>query len=148
MLTAFASDKTLAAAGYDTSGGTAGQRLDIAKLHLAGELQAARGEGAQAIATLEEAIRIQDALPYSEPPPFFFPIRQALGAVLIAQGKAKQAEAVYREDLRRYPKNGWSLYGLSQSLAKQGNGAAARYADQGFRNAWTRADVTLKSSRF
>jgi tetratricopeptide (TPR) repeat protein len=148
MLTAFASDKTLASMGYDTTGGTAGQRLEVARLDLTGELQAARGEDAQAVATLEQAVQLQDAMPYSEPPPFFFPVRQALGAVLLAQGKSKQAEAVYREDLRRYPKNGWSLYGLSQSLAKQGNAAGARYADQGFRNAWARADVKLASSRF
>ena len=148
MLTAFASDKGLAASGYDTTGGTAGQRLDVARLHLAGELAVARGDGAKGVAELEEAIRVQDAMPYSEPPPFFFPVRQALGAVLLAQGKSKQAEAVYREDLRRYPKNGWSLYGLSQSLAKQGNAAGARWAEQGFRNAWTRADTTLTASRF
>ena len=97
---------------------------------------------------LEQAIALQDAMPYSEPPPFFFPVRQALGAVLLAQGKSKQAEAVYREDLRRYPKNGWSLFGLSQSLAAEGNAAQARYAQQGFHNAWARADVDLKSSRF
>ena len=147
-LAALAADPTLASLGYDTSGGTAGQRLEIARLHLSGEIAAAKGDGTGAVAALEEAIRVQDALPYSEPPPFFFPVRQALGAELVAQGRGKEAEAVYREDLRRYPKNGWSLYGLSQSLAKQGRSAEARYAEQGFKNAWARADVTLHSSRF
>jgi tetratricopeptide (TPR) repeat protein len=148
MLSAFAADKALAATGYDTTGGTAGQRLEVARLDLAGELLVARGKTAEGIAALEQAVKIQDSMPYSEPPPFFFPVRQALGAVLLAQGKSKEAEAVYREDLRRYPKNGWSLFGLSQSLAKQGNAPQARYAEQGFRNAWARADVELKSSRF
>lgn len=148
LLALIADDPAVASMGYDTSGGTAGERLDVARHHLAGEIAAAKRDDAAAVAALEAAIELQDSLPYSEPPPFFFPVRQALGAVLLAQGKAKQAEAVYREDLRRYPKNGWSLLGLSQSLARQGRSADARYAEQGFRNAWARADVTLQSSRF
>jgi tetratricopeptide (TPR) repeat protein len=147
-LQTLAADSSLASMGYDTSGGTAGHRLDVARHHLAGEIALASGDDATAVSELETAIRIQDALPYAEPPPFFFPVRQALGVALLSQGRAKEAEAVYREDLQRYPKNGWSLFGLSKSLERQGRGAEARYAAQGYRNAWARADVELTASRF
>jgi tetratricopeptide (TPR) repeat protein len=147
-LDAAAATPGLAQMGYDTSGGTAGQRLDVARAHLGGEIAAARGDRAAAVALFEQAIAVQDAQPYSEPPPFYFPVRQALGAVLLEQGRARDAEAVYRDDLRRHPKNGWSLFGLSQSLAKQGKASEARWADLGFRSAWKRADVTLSASRF
>ena len=146
--TKLASDPSLAALGYDTSGGTAGQRLEIARHHLAGEMASAHGDGSGAIAEFEAAVTVQDSLPYSEPPPFYFPVRQALGAELLANGRAKQAEAVYLEDLRRHPKNGWSLFGLSKSLAAQGKTGQAKGVEDGFRHAWARADVTLSASRF
>ncbi|RIK94537.1 MAG: hypothetical protein DCC71_23610 [Proteobacteria bacterium] len=147
-LAAIQADPAWANAYFDTSGGTAGQRLDIALHHLDGEIAAARGDVDGAVAHFERAVAVQDAMPYAEPPPFYFPVRQAQGAVLLAAGRAKQAEAVYREDLRRYPRNGWSLLGLSQSLAKQGRAADARYAQQGFRNAWSLAEVEIAGSRF
>ena len=76
------------------------------------------------------------------------PVRQALGAVLLDAGRPAEAEAVYRADLDEYPRNGWSLFGLSRSLAAQGRDADARWARQGFENAWARADVELAASRF
>jgi len=75
-------------------------------------------------------------------------VRQALGAVLLKTGRPREAEVVYLEDLRRYPKNGWSLYGLSKSYAAQGKAAQARATTNGFHNAWARADVELQASRF
>ena len=143
-----AADPALAATGYDTSGGTAGQRLEVARHHLAGEMASARGNSAAAIAAFEAAVAVQDSLPYSEPPPFYFPVRQALGAELLKSGRAKQAELVYLEDLRRHPKNGWSLFGLSKSLAAQGRSGQAKGVADGFRHAWARADVELRASRF
>jgi tetratricopeptide (TPR) repeat protein len=145
---ALANDATLRQLGYDTSGGNSGQRLDVAKHHLAGEIASAKGDHDAAVAEYEQAIVIQDAMPYSEPPPFYFPVRQALGAELLETGRAKEAELVYLEDLRRYPKNGWSLYGLSKSLSAQGKSAQAKGVSQGFQNAWVRADVTLQASAF
>jgi tetratricopeptide (TPR) repeat protein len=147
-LVAIAADPALAATGYDTSGGTAGQRLDLARHHLAAEIAAARGDGRTAVAELRAGIEIQDAMPYAEPPPFYFPLRQALGAVLLASGRPDQAEAVYLEDLRRHPRTGWSLFGLSKSYAAQGKSAQAKATLQGYRNAWARADVELDASRF
>ena len=147
-LESIAADEEFGALVYDTSNGTAGQRLGIAGHQLAGEIAAARGDRKTAIAELQKAIEIQDAMPYSEPPPFYLPVRQALGDVLLRAGRPREAEAVYLEDLRRYPKNGWSLYGLSKSYAAQGKAGQARATRNGFEHAWARADVELKASRF
>jgi tetratricopeptide (TPR) repeat protein len=120
--------------------------LQLATAHLSGEIAAAQRRIGNAVARLEEAVRLQDGLPYTEPPPWYFPVRQSLGAVLLASGRAKEAEAVYRQDLERNPENGWSLLGLAQSLRAQKKDAAD--AEARFRRAWARADVTLTASRF
>jgi hypothetical protein len=127
---------------------TASGLLAIAEAHLAGELAAAKGDTNTAVAALERAVAAQDALIYMEPPPFYFPTRQALGAVLLEAGRAKEAEAVYRADLEEWPKNGWSLFGLSRALLAQKKSDQAAWADEGFQRAWQRADVKLSASRF
>jgi tetratricopeptide (TPR) repeat protein len=132
------------------AGGTASAStlLEIGDAHLAGEIAAASGDQVTAVAELRRAVEKQDALVYMEPPPWFFPTRQALGAVLLDAGRGAEAETVYHEDLKAYPKNGWSLLGLSQSLEAQGETAKADWARQGFEYAWARADVELTASRF
>lgn len=122
--------------------------LQLAALHLRGELQAARAQYDASIATLEEAVRVQDALPYTEPPPWYFPMRHALGAVLLNAGRPGDADAVYRADLEAFPKNGWALFGLSVSLKAQGKHAEAGLVANGFQNAWRAADVRIPASRF
>jgi len=121
--------------------------LQLAAETLAGEIAARSGQPDQGIRHLEEAVRLQDTLPYTEPPPWYYPVRQSLGAVLLQTGRAAQAEAVYREDLRRNPNNGWSLYGLAASLRGQ-KGKDAGPVEQEYRQAWAHADVTLTASRF
>src|SRR5262249_21637162 len=125
---------------------SAAQLLAIGSAHRSGEIAAAAGDVRAAAAALEDAVAKQDALPYMEPPPWYFPTRQALGAVLLEAGRAKQAEAVYRADLEHYPHNGWSLYGLAASLRAQHRRAEADWAQQGFTEAWARADVPLHAS--
>jgi tetratricopeptide (TPR) repeat protein len=127
---------------------TAGQLLTIAANTLEGEIAGAKGAADQAIEHLEAAVKLQDELPYIEPPAWYMPVRQALGAALLDAGKPAEAEAVYREDLRQYPKNGWSLFGLVQSLNAQGKDADAAEAQKQFEEAWQHADVTLSASRF
>jgi hypothetical protein len=73
-------------------------------------------------------------------------VRQSLGAALLAAGRA--AEAAYREDLKQNRENGWSLFGLAQSLRAQGKTAEADQVQARFTQAWARADVTLTASRF
>lgn len=132
------------------AGGTASSRslLEIGAAHLDGELRAARGDLDGAAEALAGAVAKQDALVYMEPPPWYFPTRQALGAVLLDAERAEEAAEVYRRDLEMYPRNGWSLFGLSQSLRASGRDAEAAWAEQGFRSAWARADVELGASRF
>jgi len=109
------------------------------------ELAAARGDHDAAIASLREAVAIEDAIPYDEPPGWHAPVRQSLGAVLLDAGRPADAETVYREELQRNPENGWSLLGLAQSLKVQGKETTG--VDDRFKVAWKNADIELKSSR-
>ena len=121
--------------------------LAIASEVLAGEIAAAKGDHDDAVHRLEQAVRLEDALRYDEPPPWHHPTRQVLGAVLLAAGRAADAERVYREDLERLPENGWSLFGLEKSLAAQGRTEEAKDVGRRFDSAWQHADVELTASR-
>jgi tetratricopeptide (TPR) repeat protein len=94
------------------------------------------------------AVAAQDALPYTEPPFWYYPTRQSLGKALMAAEQPAEAEAVYREDLKIYPHNGWSMYGLLLSLEAQGKADEAAEVRTMFEHAWSLADVELTSSRF
>ena len=122
--------------------------LSIAPEVLAGEIAAAHGQFDQAIAYLEKAVRLEDALVYTEPSEFHLPPRLALGAILLEAGQPTEAETVYWEDLRRNRNNGWALYGLIQALRAQKKDDQAMLIEARFKKAWERADVTLQASRF
>jgi tetratricopeptide (TPR) repeat protein len=122
--------------------------LQIAEQVLAGELAAANGEFPAAIDHLQKAVRLEDNLQYDEPSTWHHPVRQILGAVLLAAGQPAVAEAAYRQDLEKYPENGWSLFGLHQCLDRQGQTESAREIRKKFEHSWRHADVTLKASRF
>ena len=130
------------------SANKAGVILAVAVETLAGELAAKSKDFDKALAHLERAIRLEDALIYTEPSDWHYPVRQSLGAVLLEAGRPAEAEIVYWEDLRRNPENGWSLFGLMQCLQAQKKTEAAAAMEHRFRRAWTNADVTLNSSRF
>jgi tetratricopeptide (TPR) repeat protein len=140
--------RTEAAAALTLAGGTASasKLLAIGLAHLEGELAIVDDRESDAVVKLELATELHDALPYMEPPPWYAPPRQALGALLLRQDSPSEAELVYLEDLRQYPKNGWSLLGLTQSLQAQGKSAKAEWARKGFEIAWARADVELERS--
>ncbi|HWO89660.1 MAG TPA: hypothetical protein VNL98_10980 [Gemmatimonadales bacterium] len=121
--------------------------LHIAMHALEGELAARAARNDEAIRHLQQAITIEDQLTYDEPPPWYYPVRHSLGAVLLTAGRAREAEAVYLEDLRRYPENGWSLVGLREALRVQGRSADAAAVDTRFRRAWARADTPISASR-
>jgi tetratricopeptide (TPR) repeat protein len=144
--------KQLAAAGvggYSAVGWTVpSTNLAIAVHALAGEIAARLGRRDEAIAHFTEALKIEDAQVYTEPPDWYYPIRHSLGAVLLKAGRAVEAEAVYRKDLERFRENGWALFGLAQALHAQGKHAEAAAVDERFRKAWASADVTLTASRF
>ena len=122
--------------------------LSIASHVVAGELAAKQGNTDEAVNHLKEAVHVQDSLAYNEPPAWYYPVRQTLGAVLLAAGKHGEAEQVYRKDLDQYPDNGWSLYGLAQSLHAQGKKKDAKAIEEQFKKAWRKADVKLVASRF
>jgi len=100
----------------------------------------------EAISLLREAVAKEDTLAYDEPKDWFFPVRQVLGAELMAAGRAPDAEAVYRKDLEQNPANGWSLFGLQAALRAQNKTDAAAKVEREFRAAWKNADVMLTAS--
>jgi tetratricopeptide (TPR) repeat protein len=122
--------------------------IAIAEPVLAARIAATEHRNADAERLLRQGVAAEDQLTYDEPADWFFPVRQLLGAQLMLMGDARAAEAVYREDLRRNPDNGWSLMGLSQALRLQGQHAAAARAARAQARAWARADVRLPGSAF
>ena len=93
--------------------------LSIAVHALSGEIATRRGDLDAGIKHFREAAKIEDAGLYFEPPKWYYPIRHSLGAALLKAGRNAEAEKVYRQDLRRFPENGWSLFGLAQALRAQ-----------------------------
>jgi hypothetical protein len=120
----------------------------VAAHALAGEIASRSGNADEGIAHFREALKIEEAGLYFEPPRWYYPMRHSLGAALLKAGRAAEAEAVYREDLRRFPENGWSLFGLAAALKAQGKTAEAAAVDQRFAKAWAGADVKLTGSRY
>jgi tetratricopeptide (TPR) repeat protein len=112
---------------------------------LEGEIQIAEGKSETGIAELQGALQMEDALKYDEPPAWMIPIRHSLGANLMKAGRFADAEAIYREDLKRLPENGWSLYGLSESLRAQKKPEAVATKAR-FDKAWAKADLKIDSS--
>ena len=122
--------------------------LRLAATALEADLAARYESPAAAVPLLEEAIHIQDNLAYTEPPPWYIPMRQVLGAVQLDAGRADHAEVSFREDLEKWPENGWSLFGLLQSLRAQGKTDDAERVQRRFLKAWSRADIVLTAARF
>ncbi|MFW6088307.1 MAG: tetratricopeptide repeat protein [Gemmatimonadota bacterium] len=122
--------------------------LSIAAHSLAGEIALRAGEPAAAVERFRQAARLEDGMVYEEPPLWYYPTRHSLGRALLEAGDAAGAEQVYREDLTRFPENGWSLIGLAQSLEARGRTDEAADVREAFERAWRHADVELAASRF
>jgi tetratricopeptide (TPR) repeat protein len=121
--------------------------LKIAERILSGEITARRQRYDDAIRLFEEAIKMEEALPYSEPPLWPLSVRHHLGAVLLLADRPSEAEAVYHADLLRHPENGWALTGLIQSLRAQQKDDQAAEAEDRFKKAWAHADFIPADSR-
>jgi hypothetical protein len=117
--------------------------LKIADRMLAARIAAARGKRGRATELLKEAVATEDGLAYDEPPAWFLPAREALGAVLLADGHPAEAETVFREDLKHNPRSGRSLLGLAESLSAENKSWAAAEARRQFAEAWKGADLRL-----
>lgn len=131
----------------DGSDYPASQLLAVADNLLLGEIALNARDMKGAIAKFEAAVAAQDALPYTEPPFWYYPTRQSLGFALMKAGKAKEAQAVYEADLKQYMHNGWSTFGLIQALDAQGKKADADMLREHFKAMWQFADIELKGSR-
>ena len=122
------------------------QLLEFATVLLDGEIAGRSGRTDDAVRLLTRAAALQDSLRYDEPPPWYATARQALGAVLLGAGRTQEAAEVYREDLKRFPENGWSLYGLAEAVKASGEASAP--ALRRFKKAWEKADVEISASRY
>jgi tetratricopeptide (TPR) repeat protein len=112
-----------------------------------GELLIAEGKLDPGLDELRTALTLQDGLKYDEPPSWMIPLRHTIGANLIAAGRFAEAEQIYRDDLKRLPENGWSLFGLSQALAAQKKDGAELEATRArFNQIWAKADIQVTSS--
>ena len=120
--------------------------LEIAKSLLRGEMAYRSGDAANAVLAFEEAVSLQDALPYTEPPFWYYPTRQSLGAALLASNRLAEAQAVFEEDLEQYPMNGWSMFGLAVELRRKGDEMGAEKMTARFETVWQFADVSLATS--
>ncbi|MDI3465370.1 MAG: TPR repeat protein [Nitrospira sp.] len=122
--------------------------LKIAERLLAGELAMQRRKYDEGIASFTDAVKLEEELSYTEPPLWPIPIRHYLGAALLRAGQPGKAEAVYRADLTKNPRNGWAQFGLMQSLRAQEKVREADDVEKQWQRAWEHADVTLTASRF
>jgi tetratricopeptide (TPR) repeat protein len=122
--------------------------LAVAVPIVAARIAASEHHDEEAIAQLRQAVAAEDQLAYNEPSDWFFPARHLLGAQLLIAGRAGEAEAVYREDLKRNPHNGWALYGLVAALERQGKSKEAARTRRELAAAWQHADIRLTASAF
>ncbi len=109
---------------------------EIAAEVLAAKMAQRKGEWDEAVEHFEKAVAAQDALNYTEPPYWYYPVRQSLGSSLIAAGRAADAKKVLSDSLIKYPNNAWALFALSQAQKAIGDPTAAKATDRLFRRAW------------
>ncbi|MDB4905410.1 MAG: putative O-linked N-acetylglucosamine transferase, family [Gemmatimonadetes bacterium] len=135
-------------ASVNFRGHTAAQLLGLTGGILRAELERHDGKLRDAIGSLQRSVAIEDSLRYDEPEPLNFSARDWLGAALLEDQRAVEAEQVYRTALVHRPRNGWDLLGLEQSLSAQGRTAEAADVHRQFIAAWARSDSWITSSRF
>jgi tetratricopeptide (TPR) repeat protein len=120
--------------------------LQLNDKFIAAEIALHKEDWNTAIKLLEEAAVLEDKARYTEPPTYLQPIRHTLGAVYFRAERYADAERVYREDLEKWPGNGWSLYGLAHSLNRQGKTGQADDAFAAYEAAWKNADNPLRTT--
>ena len=117
--------------------------LQVAERSLSANLASREGRLDEAVTIFRQGIEVEDNLIYDEPTAWALPLRQQLGAVLLAAKRNKAAEQTFRQDLVRFPNNGWSLHGLAEALRAQGRTREADEVAARFKRVWAKADVTL-----
>ena len=144
--TAFRQAREAISPEYLETGGMTDRFLQVSDLFIRGEIALQQRDWNKASEYLLEAAEIESTLAYGEPPQWLQPVRHTLGAVYLAAGDDLNAEKVYREDLEKWPRNGWSLFGLQQALQRQGKMAEANRVGEQFQTAWKHADEPIDSS--
>jgi tetratricopeptide (TPR) repeat protein len=134
---------SLAAQRAQATRKSADDSAPIAEDVLDAALARARGRSDSEIAALKDAVRIQDGFGYSEPPAFWYPVRESLGAAYFRAGRYGDAERAFRADLARNAENPRSLFGLSETLAREGRAVDASATRERFDRAWAFADTVL-----
>lgn len=124
------------------------EMAQLSYIILAGEVAALKKNYNLQVNLLKEAVKLQDQFTYMEPPFYYMQLKQYLGDAQLKAGNASAAESTFREELKTFPNNGWSLYGLYQSLEKQQKKEEAQKIYQQFQDAWAEADVELSGSVF
>ena len=112
-----------------------------------GRLAQAQGDTSKAVERFEQAAALQDALPYTEPPYWYYPVRQSLAAALMQAGRLAEAEEQFRRALARAPNNGWSYYGLLELAKARGDTSAAQRAEAELTKTWVGDRQLLQVSK-
>jgi tetratricopeptide (TPR) repeat protein len=128
--------KTLAISSTNMAGAVVAIGYEV----LSAEIAAKRRRAAEAAKHFTQAVALEDGLTYTEPPDWPVPVRQLQGAALLELGRAKEAETAFRDDMKKFPANGWSLSGLQKSLERQGRAKEADEVKTRFESAWRLAD--------
>ena len=110
--------------------------LKLARAVVEGRIALAQGKAEAAMAHFEQAVVLQDRLPYAEPPYWYYPVRQSLAVALMQAGRLGDAEDQFRRALARTPNNGWAYYGLAELYKARGDAEAARRAEAELAKAW------------
>jgi tetratricopeptide (TPR) repeat protein len=121
--------------------------LELARQVVLARIALAEDKLEDARIAFEQAANLQDALPYSEPPHWYYPVRQSLGAVLARLGKLDAAEEAFRTSLAKAPHNGWALYGLREVYRRSGQKSAATEMSKRLDRAWAGEPRTLDLAR-
>lgn len=128
--------------GFNPARTVLGLALDVVDARIA----AAQGDHAASIEHWRHAVATQDTLAYDEPPDWYYPVRESLGAALAASGEYAEAEKVFREDLAQNPRNPRSLFGLHETLRAENKESDAAWVQSEFEKAWKSADTQLRMS--
>ena len=121
--------------------------VELAHHVLLGRIAQAEGNLATAIAEYEAAMEIERTLPYMEPPYWYYPVGQSLGAVLLLAGETERAEDVFRASLEAAPNNGWACFGLLETLRRNGDTAEATAMQQRLTRTWAGDPALLDLNR-
>jgi pimeloyl-ACP methyl ester carboxylesterase len=117
--------------------------LQVAEHLLSGQIAFAQGDNRAAIEQLQKGVEAEDAVSYNEPPDWDLPVREWLGGLFLVNGELAEAEKIFRVELAKHPRNGRALFGLFESLKRQGNASSAQMVRREFDKAWEKADIKL-----